>query len=133
MPSTDDELKKAYKAFKKRMKLTRRRPEPGDTHRNRRFPAPFEQVLEMRGQRDRIIAPWCQAKERPNSEATKASVVTALWTSESPIEISLRSGGVHLSKGSTVVGFLINHESFRACYNDPGVFLGFHWPDFNRN
>ena len=85
----------------------------------------------MRSQGDRVLTPWRQAKERANPDATKASIVAAFWTSESPVEISLRSGGVHFGIDRPVVGFLINDEPFRACYNDRDVFLGFHRPDFN--
>src|SRR5437764_443797 len=117
--------------WEKRAKFPRRGPKPGNAHRNRRFPAAFEQVLEMRSQGDRVLAPWRQAKERANSKATKASIVAALWTSESPVKISLRSGGVHFGINRPIIGFLINDEPFRARSNNPNVFLALHSPNLN--
>src|SRR5438309_3547096 len=117
--------------WEKRAKLPRRGPEPGNAHRNRRFPAALKQVLEMRSEGDRVLTPRCQAKERANPNAPKASIVAALWTSEPPVETSLRSGGVHFGINRPIIGFLINDEPFRARYDDRKVFLGFHRPDLN--
>ena len=68
----------------------------------------------MCGQSDRFVLPRRETKKRADAEPTKPGIVTPLRTIEPPIEIALRTGGVHLRVNLAIVGFLVDDETFRS-------------------
>ena len=81
----------------------------------------------MRSERDRIGPPRREAKERANSNSAKTGGVGTFRTIEPPVKITLRTRRVHLRIDVAIVGFLVNHEAFRARGNERFVFRRFHW------
>src|SRR5213076_2727714 len=118
---------------KMRAKFAGRWTKTRNTYGEGRFPAAFKQIFDMRGQRDRFLAPRSQPKKRANSNATKTGVVAALGTGQAPAKILFWSGQMQLIINRAVICFLVNDETFRAPFNNRNVFLRFHRSDFDRD
>src|SRR5437667_8141832 len=115
---------------KTRSKFSRSGTKAGNTYGKGRFPAAFEQILEMRSQGDGFLTPRGQSKKRANSNATKTCFVAALGTQQAPAKILFRSGQMQLIINGAVIGFLVDNETFRAGLNDGNVVFDFHRSDF---
>ena len=104
----------------------------GRAHSDLRLPAVFQQIFDVRGERDRFIPPGRQTEERADAEPAKPGGVSALGAIQPPVEIAFRPGGVHLGINAAIVGFLVNDEAVRAGGDERLVIFGFHRPDFER-
>src|SRR4030095_9750174 len=82
---------------------------------------------------DRFLTPRGQPKKRANSKATKTCFVAALGTYQAPTKILFRSGQMQLIVNGTVIGFLVDNETFCARFDNRNVFLRFHRSDFDRD
>ena len=83
----------------------------------------------MRCERERLGAPGRQAKQRTNTDSPKTSGVGSLGTIEAPVEIPLRSRSVHLCIDAAIVALLINHQPFRAGFDQRFIFRRLHRPE----
>jgi hypothetical protein len=92
-----------------------------------------QQVLRVRGQKESFSAPVGQAKQRADAQAAKSRCVGPLRGFEPPIEIALRSGGVHSLIHLPVVCFLVNHQPFSAGQSERAIGIGIQRPDFERD
>src|SRR5438477_10173469 len=87
----------------------------------------------MRCQRDGLLAPWGQPQKCTDSNPTKPGIVAALRTKKTPRKISFWTRQMQLIVNGAVVGFLVNNEPFRACFNDRNVIFRFHRSDLDRD
>ncbi len=87
----------------------------------------------MGSESDRFVLPRRQTEKRADAKPTKSGIVTPHCALETPIEIALRTGGVHLGVNFTIVGFLIDDQTFRSSRNDREVIRSFHRTHFDRD
>ena len=98
-----------------------------------RFPAIAQKIIRMRRHTQRFITPIGQSEQRADAQSSKTRGIRAFRGFGAPVKISLRPGGVHFVIDRAVVGFLINHETFRPACDEWAIFFGFHRPNFERN
>ena len=76
--------------------------------------------------------PVAQTVERPYPNAPKVRGVRPFRGFHAPLEVPLGPNRVHVGIDSTVVSFLVHHQSFRAGLHQRAILLGFHGTDFER-
>jgi hypothetical protein len=94
------------------------------------FPAVAQEVIGVGGDGEGFETPIGEAVESANAESAEASVVSALGGFETPIEIALGTGSVHVGIDGAVVSFLIDDKAFSAGFDDGAIFVNFHGADF---
>src|SRR5438067_13595963 len=100
------------------MKLTGGWTQSRQTHGELRLPAMFQQILRVRGQRERFLLPPAKPEECADSKPAKSRGVTALRAIEPPVEIAFRPRAVQVRIRLAIVRFLVNHEPFRPGFHD---------------
>jgi hypothetical protein len=113
-----------------RLKFTGARAESRNGDGELSFPASAKEIIGVGGDAEGLESPIAEAVESANAETAEAGVVGAFGGFETPIEIALGTGGVHVDIDSAVVSFLIDDEAFGARFDDGAIFGGFHGPDF---
>src|SRR5262245_9517216 len=93
----------------------------------------FEEMFQMRGQRDRFILPSRQTNQSTDAEPAKTGCVSAFSAIEPIIEIAFRPGGMHFRIYTAIVSFLINDEAFGAGLDNRHVILSVHRADLDRD
>ena len=96
-----------------------------------RFPAGAQQMVEVRGEGDGFVAPVPQTEEHADADAAEAGGVSAFRTSQAPVVIFFRTGGVQPRVGRAVVGFLVDDETFGTGPDEREVVGFFHRRDFD--
>ncbi len=76
--------------------------------------------------------PVAQTVERANANAPETCRVGPLRRFHAPLEVPLRADRVHVGIDGAVIGFLIDHQAFRAGLHQWAIFRGFHGPDLQR-
>jgi hypothetical protein len=94
------------------------------------FPAVAKEIIGMCGDAEGFKVPIAEPVESADAETTKTGVIGALRSFETPIEVALGTGSVHVGVDSAVVSLLIDDEAFRAGVGDWSIFVGFHGPNF---
>jgi hypothetical protein len=112
------------------LKFTGAGTEPGKRDGDLGLPAVAKEVIGVGSDADGFETPIAEAVESANAETTEAGVVGAFGSFETPIEIALRPGSVHIGVNCAVVGFLIDDEAFGAGFDDWAIFAGFHRANF---
>ena len=84
--------------------------QPRQADREMRLPACAQQMVEVRGQRDGLLAPVPQAEEHADADAAEPGGMPALGAGEAPVVILLRSRRVDLRVGRAVVCLLVDDE-----------------------
>ena len=118
---------------KERSKSASSRPKARQTDGDVGLPAAFQQIFEMRRERDRFILPAPQTKERADADPAKTGDVTALCAIEPVIKIAFRSSGMQFGVNRALISFLINSKPFRAGSDNGGIIRRFHRTDFDRD
>ena len=94
------------------------------------FPTVAQEIIGMSGDADGFISPVAETVESADTEATEAGVVSAFGSFETPVEIALGTGSVHIGINIAVVSFLINDKAFSTGSDDRAIFIRFHGADF---
>src|SRR5437868_14195813 len=100
------------------MKLTGGGTQTRQTHGELRLPAMFQQILRVRGQRERFLLPPAKPEECADSKPAKSRGVTALRAIEPPVEIAFRSRGEQVRVSLAIVCLLVNHQPFHSGFHD---------------
>ena len=89
-----------------------------------------EQVFGVGGERQSFLPPVGQAEERSDSQAAKSCRIGPFSRFESPVVMFFGAGGVQEAIALSIVGFLVNHQSFGAGGDHGPVGVGRHRPYF---
>src|SRR5262245_60513346 len=87
----------------------------------------------MRGQGHRFRAPWRKPKQRADPDPPKARHIGTLRSFQPPVEMTFWTRSVHFGIDTAIVGFLIDHQTFRPCFDQRLVFRNFHWSQLERD
>ena len=89
-------------------------------------------IFQVRGERQRLVFPICQAEQRANPDAPESARVGALRAIQPPVEILLRPRGVERLISFAVVGFLIHDQPFCAVVDEFRVLIVLHRANLKR-
>jgi hypothetical protein len=113
-----------------RLKFASARAEPWKGDSDLSFPAVAKEVIGVGGNAEGFETPITEAVESADAKTAETGVVGAFGSVETPIEIALWTGGVHICVDRAVVSFLIDDKTFGAGVDDWAIFVGFHGADF---
>jgi hypothetical protein len=117
----------------KRLKFSGARTESRQGDGQLSFPAVAKEIIGMCGDAEGFETPIAEAIESADAESAEAGVVGAFRSFETPIEIALGTGGVHVGIDRAVVSFLIDDEAFRPGIYNWAIFVGLHRANFERD
>jgi hypothetical protein len=90
----------------------------------------LEQIIDVGRQRDGFRAPiLTEPEKRADPQPAESGPIGAFGTIQAPLEIALRSGGMHLLVDGPVVRLLINDEPLRPGRHHGAIFGRLHRAD----